>query len=50
MMSISTPDFDELIQVLQYDSHILLDWFQDNCMQANPDKLQAHCSGEEDFR
>ena len=27
----STPDFDELIQVLQSESQILFDWFQDNC-------------------
>ena len=40
-VSSSTPDFDELIQVLQSESQMLLDWFQDNYMQTNPDKLQA---------
>ena len=29
-VSFSTPDFDELIRVLQSESQILLDWFQDN--------------------
>ena len=33
-VSFSTPEFDELIQVLQSESQILLDWFQDKCMQA----------------
>ena len=33
-VSFSIPEFDELIQVLQSESQILLDWFQDNCMQA----------------
>ena len=34
-VSFSTPDFDELIQVLQSESQILLDWFQENlCRQS----------------
>ena len=40
-VSFGTPCFDELIQVLQSESQILLDWFQDNSMQANPDKFKA---------
>ena len=45
-MSFSTPDFDEQIQVYQSENQILLDWFQDNCMQANPDKFQAIAVGK----
>ena len=37
IVSFSIPEFDELIQVLQSESQILLDWFQDKCMQAIPD-------------
>ena len=45
-VSFSSPDFDELIQVLQSESQILLDWFQNNSMQANPDKFQAIAVGK----
>ena len=44
-VSFSAPDIKELIQVLQSDSHILLDWFQDNFKQANPDKFQSIALG-----
>ncbi len=40
-LSFHSPDFDELKQVLQDESKILIDWFKFNCMQANPDKFQA---------
>ena len=45
----SCPDFDRLIQVLQSESLILINWFHDNCMQANPDKFQATAVGERTF-
>ena len=48
-LSFSCPDFDRLIQVLQSESLILINWFQDNCMQANPDKFQAIVVGERTF-
>ena len=49
IVSFSTPDFDELIQVIQSESQILLDWFQDNSMQANSDKFQAIAVGKRTF-
>ena len=48
-LSFSCPDFDRLIQVLQTERLILINWFHDNCMQANPDKLQAIAVGERTF-
>ena len=50
-LSFSCPDFDRLIQVhvLQSESLILINWFHDNCMQANPDKFQAIAVGERKF-
>ena len=48
-MSLSTPDFDELMQELQSESQILIDWFQDNSIQANPDKFQAIAVGKRTF-
>ena len=48
-VSFSTPGFDELIQVLHSESQNLLDWFQDNSMQANPDKFQAIAVGKRTF-
>ena len=48
-VSFSTPDLDKLIQILQSESQILLNWFHENCMQANPDKFQAIAVGEKTF-
>ena len=48
-LSFSCPDFDRFIQVLQSESLILINWFHDNCMQANPDKFQAIAVGERTF-
>ena len=48
-LSFSWPDFDRLIQVLLSESLILIKWFHDNCMQANPDKFQAIAVGERTF-
>ena len=48
-LSFSCPDFDRLIQVLQSESLILINWFHDNCMQANPDKFKAIAVGERTF-
>ena len=49
VVSFSTPTFYELIQVLQSESQILLGCFQDNYMQANPDKFQAIAMGKRTF-
>ena len=48
-LSFSCPDFDRLIQVLQSESLILINWFHDNCMQANPYKFQTIAVGERTF-
>ena len=48
-LSFSCPDFDRLIQVLQSESLILINWFHNNCMQANHDKFQAIAVGERTF-
>ena len=36
----SSPDYDILISTLEAESQVLIDWFKDNKMQANPDKFQ----------
>ena len=46
MLSFNSPDFEELINVLQCEGKILIDWFSLNCMQANPDKFQAIAAGK----
>ena len=44
-LSFTSPNFDNLIQVLQTESNILIEWFSFNCMQANPDEFQAIAVG-----
>ena len=48
-VSFSTPDLDKLIQILQSESQIILNWFYVNCMQANPGKFQAIAVGMKTF-
>ena len=45
-LSLHTTDFDLLLEGLQHDSKILIDWFSFNCMKANPDKFQAIAVGK----
>ena len=40
-LSFHSPNFDEIIKVLQEEGKMLIDWFCFNCMQANPNKFQA---------
>ena len=40
-LSFHSPNFDEIIKVLQEEGKMLIDWFCFNCMQANPKKFQA---------
>ena len=40
-LSFHSPNFDEVVNVLQQESNILINWFHFNCMQANPEKFQA---------
>ena len=44
-LSFHSPDYDELISILQTESEILIDWFFSNQMKANPDKFQAVAVG-----
>ena len=46
-LSLHTTDFDLLLEGLQHDSKILIDWFSFNCMKANPDKFQAIAVGKQ---
>ena len=39
-LSFHSPDYDEIISVIEEESQILIDWFNFNCMKANPDKFQ----------
>jgi hypothetical protein len=36
---------EKLIDILEQESSVLIDWFTFNCMQANPDKFQAIAVG-----
>jgi hypothetical protein len=36
-LSFSSPDYDIRISTLEAESQVLIDWFKDNKMQANPD-------------
>jgi hypothetical protein len=44
-LSFHSPNYNELISVLEEESKSLIDWFSFNCMQANPDKFQAIAVG-----
>jgi hypothetical protein len=39
--SYADQDYNTLINVLEKESSILIEWFNINCMQANTDKFQA---------
>ena len=44
-LSFHSPDYDELISILQTESEILIDWFFSIQMKANVDKFQAVAVG-----
>ena len=46
-LSYTHKDFNFLRNVLQEDSLILIQWFDRNFMEANPDKFQAICVGKQ---
>jgi hypothetical protein len=48
-LSFSSPDYDFLISTLEAESQVLIDWFKDNKMQANPDKFQVLAVGKKTF-
>lgn len=45
-LSFKSHNFEELINVLQSESNVLIDWFHINKMQANPEKFQAIALGK----
>ena len=45
-LSYSDTDINRLTNVLQEESKVLITWFNDNQMQANPDKFQAIAVGK----
>ena len=44
-LSFHSPDYNELVSILQTESKISIDWFFCNQMKANPDKFQAVAIG-----
>ena len=44
-MSHSGPDLSGLVKSLEKESAILIDWFANNKMKANPDKFPAIAIG-----
>jgi hypothetical protein len=40
---------DILISTLEAESQVLIDWFKDNKIQANPDKVQVLAVGNKTF-
>jgi hypothetical protein len=45
-LSYGHPDFNVLTSVLESESNVLINWFKDNKMQANPDKFQVLAVGK----
>ena len=48
-LSYADQDYNTLINVLEKESSILIEWFNFNCMQANPDKFQAIAVGKKTY-
>ena len=44
-LSFCHPDYNTVINTLEEESVVLIEWFKSNCMQANPDKFQALAVG-----
>ena len=45
-LSYSDKNIDNVVQTLESDSNILIQWFSDNHMKANPEKFQAIAIGQ----
>ena len=43
-------DFTILMSTLEKESNILISWFSNDIMKANPDKFQAICVGKTDHK
>ena len=48
-LSYADQDFNTLINVLEKESSILIEWLNFNCMQANPDNFQAIAVGKKTY-
>ena len=48
-LSYADQDYNTLINVLEKESSILIEWFNINCMQANSDKFQAIAVGKKTY-
>ena len=48
-LSYADQDYNTLINVLEKESCVLIEWFNINCMQANPDKFQAIAVGKKTY-
>jgi hypothetical protein len=48
-LSYADQDYNTLINVLEKESSILIEWFNFNCMQANPDEFQAIAVGKKTY-
>ena len=48
-LSYADQDYNTLINVLEKESSILIEWFNFNCMQANPVKFQAIAVGKKTY-
>jgi hypothetical protein len=52
-MLMTTPyhmqEYNTLINVLEKESSILIEWFNFKCMQANPNKFQAIAVGKNTY-
>jgi hypothetical protein len=44
-LSYVNDNYEKLIDILEKESSVLIDWFKFNCMQANPDKFQVIAVG-----
>jgi len=47
-VSVSSEHFLEMKQTLETEAEVLIDWFSDNQMQANPAKFQGIAIGKID--
>ena len=48
-LSYADQDYNTLINVLEKESSILIEWFNINCMQVNSDKVQAIAVGKKTY-
>jgi hypothetical protein len=48
-LSYVDDNFERLILILEKESSVLIEWFKINCMQVNPDKIQAIAVGNKTY-